>query len=456
MAVESPDVGWSSLLGPDLHLLIAPDLATVSCAILLKRTNAPDVSEMVMHLEIPQKHLIVRNGVRSVRAAALIQALALGIRSKSVLLESSLLFNLITGTFAAPTTVIVSTTRLPDFAADRYKALEAGYMAVGTLPQIHEDMVLQFFCPTPHCSKGEVPCTLSTGNSMFFSNSFPTADPEFTFILIFSILVDYSFSDGPALQRTSSVASFSSMPSDPSHIQSTNSDYFKADFSDPSEAMARSDLEIPEIFETFSLPDPITEPASVPTRPRSGSVAALLQTLLPDFGVSESALRAARAGKGKQTLALLDRIRNVQGMQDLLDNLDLVAAKHDKDSPPKSFTDSSGGKHLLSGNSILRACDWSSSTFVNKTQRLSKVKKILKEKDWKSNLPQSGDHFQRWSGLVYMFSALGPVSTGCEPNAKSSVDAEQNAAALSQKHLELNAEWISTYLEPRVSTTLST
>ncbi|KAK7012547.1 hypothetical protein R3P38DRAFT_3209899 [Favolaschia claudopus] len=318
MAVESPDVGWSSLLGPDLHLLIAPDLATVSCAILLKGTNAPDVSEMVMHLEIPQKHLIVRNGVRSVRAAALIQALALGIQSKSVLLESSLLFNLITGTFG-------------------YKALEAGYMAVGTLPQIHEDMVLQFFCPTPHCSKGEVPCTLSTGNSTFFSNSFPTADPEFTFILIFSILVDYSFSDGPALQRTSSVASFSSMPSDPSHIQSTNSDYFKADFSDPSEAMARSDLEIPEIFETFSLPDPITEPASVPTRPS-----------VRDFGVSESALRAARAGKGKQTL--LDRIRNVQGMQDLLDNLDLVAAKHDKDSPLKSFTDSSGGKHLLSGN----------------------------------------------------------------------------------------------------------
>ncbi|KAK7001619.1 hypothetical protein R3P38DRAFT_3046094 [Favolaschia claudopus] len=472
MSQEPVDTGWMGWMLSEISAASpSQDTIKVSCAIAVTQPKKGTIFELIPALPIPSNRIITRTDANSIRVAALLHALRFGLMHKTVAFASDLVTQLVTGTFPLPSTVLVSTTRVPDFETERYRSPLSAHIVIGDLCQVCGEIDLQIFDHTSEYSVGEVLATrLTPASQEFFASYSPMAVmPETTFALIFSLSVDSAdlIFHPPTLIRSSSVASFetelhSTNSNNPTSSSSAGSDFFaphcahSADVLDPS---------------VYSCPPPpsnhhlSTSPASTPQRSlagrsRSASVSACLQSLkalLPTLTppLSDSALNAAQGGKGSGSLLL--QIRNFHSMQKLLDAFQLKAVPDKKKSPTEVFSDAFGGEHTLSGNSVVEACGWSARTFCNKARRLEKIQQILKQYDWNGDIPDGSDEskegkarykaYKLWLGIVYMWSPTGPIVTDQEPDGKSNNPNEQYASTLTQSSIELSEIWITTYLK---------
>ncbi|KAK7015820.1 hypothetical protein R3P38DRAFT_3204383 [Favolaschia claudopus] len=86
----------------------------------------------------------------------------------------------------------------------------------------------------------------------------------------------------------------------------------------------------------------------------------------------------------------------------------------------------------LSYNVVLRACNWSGQTFINKTRLYSAVK-LSTERSWKGNPPGPNDTdfdiYQIWLSAKYFWS-VEALNIETEPNPASSNESEKAASSL--------------------------
>ncbi|KAJ7631610.1 hypothetical protein DFH06DRAFT_1438752 [Mycena polygramma] len=460
-----PASDWEALFG-------IPDTETVSCGIYVKSGDEGDFA-IVHSLDIPRSQKTMRSGAFSVRATALILALRTGIQLGTVAFGNTLITELLSGTFPEPNSVLVSTTRVPDFEALGYKAAGSGYQFTGKLSQIYRAVHENSVQHTASYSTGEVLSSLLTSKSQDFFTSYGPmgVHPESLFILIFTIEPQpqpvYSFATSSLhpssdLRRTLSLSSFRTEHSSSSgigdHDRGSREPSFSSDLGDIS--TWNSSISIPtEHFATpiaSDEPNPASQDAqsnssskssgssrtrtSHPsaTRTRAGSLTTqntiiqLLGALSPPLG--EASFTEAKFIDAAST-PLVKLVRNFTAMQTVLTALGLdVSTSH------KEFTDNANQKHQLSGQSVLEACGWASKTFINKASIYSNAAKVAKL-DWKGPVPDNekspeGKLHAAWVGAVFMWSAVGPIVTGTLPDANSEQPGERQGAKLTQSEVE--------------------
>ncbi|KAJ7032617.1 hypothetical protein C8F04DRAFT_1184799 [Mycena alexandri] len=74
------------------------------------------------------------------------------------------------------------------------------------------------------------------------------------------------------------------------------------------------------------------------------------------------------------------------------------------------------------GIKVLKASNWADKTFTNKRSKFLNTEMAVKM-HWKGVVPDKGSverkAYNQWQGAVYLWSACGPVVTGCPADAKS-------------------------------------
>ncbi|KAJ6463631.1 hypothetical protein C8R47DRAFT_1225120 [Mycena vitilis] len=463
--MEPPASDWETLFG-------IADLETVSCGIYVK-SGDDDAFAIVHSLDIPRSQKTIRSGASSVRAAALILALRTGIQLGTVAFGNPLIAELLSGTFPEPNSVLVSTTRVPDFEALGYKAAGSGYQFTGNLSEIYRAVHEKSVQHTASYSTGEILSSLLTSKSQNFFTSYGPMGvrPESLFILIFTIepqaqamysLATSSLHPSSDLRRTLSLSSFHTEHSSSTgicdHDLGSREPSFSSDLGEIS--TWNSNISIPtEHFATpitGDEPNPASQGArssssskssgssrtrtSHPstTRTRAGSLTTqniiiqLLGALNPPL--NESQFTEAKFIDAAST-PLVKLVRNFTAMQTVLTALGLDAS-----TSHKEFTDNANQKHQLSGQSVLEACGWAFKTFTNKASMYSNAAKVAKL-EWKGLAPDNeksaeGKLYAAWVGAVFMWSAVGPIATGILPNVNSDHPSERQAARLTQSELD--------------------
>lgn len=236
----------------------------ISCSILVRRdseSNQEDVFQVIPRLAIHSSLKTPRGNASSVRIASLLQCLRTGIQFQSVVIENPLVTALITGTYPAPDSVGVSTTRVPDFSCNEYRGLTSGYQFFGELSQINLAVEHNHTQHSTAYTSGEIISTLLTPSSHdFFTIYGPmNVTPESNFILIFTVRNGSTTFLEPVLRHSQSfsesVLSFetdSIFSLDPSfHI----SDGFVSSQSGDSSPTSAYLEHINDAFQTPSFPD---------------------------------------------------------------------------------------------------------------------------------------------------------------------------------------------------------
>ncbi|KAF8183284.1 hypothetical protein K438DRAFT_1766958 [Mycena galopus ATCC 62051] len=424
----------TSLLPPQTSYMAETESAIeepqiISCTILVKQVDRADIIQVVPRLVIAHSQVILRGDASSVQIASLILALRTGIQFQGFQVEEPLLSALLTGTVPSPDSITVSTSRVPNFSGNAYRNTGSGYQFIGLLSQVNMDVENDLTHHTKAYTSGEViSATLIPDSAQFFSAYRPmNVVPESDFILIFTVPSQIPQSVNSDIQSI-----FSSPPSLASFSLGSPTFSFGApdlDFFDglmhlsPGSQSEGSDWErgfpahsihaIPapqllqddtQYFETHGSPDEnnldftsagtlLTLPTSLPPplRDRSGSISTEqqillhLSTLQPPVG--NSAFRDTKfVVRGN---SLWGMIENHGSMVRLLDLCGLESSK------PARLEGSSGPDvqtHQLTIKSVFKACDWSESTFGNKTSRYQNAKKAARS-CWNGAPPEIGLHF---------------------------------------------------------------
>ncbi|KAJ7199942.1 hypothetical protein GGX14DRAFT_572375 [Mycena pura] len=491
---------------PSGALALLPDgaylqaLDTISCSILVKQLNEDDVFQIFPSLIIPRSLKIPRGDAFSVRITGLIENLRTHIFFQP--LESLILTKMIDGTHPMPDSVSVSTTRVPDFDGDGFKAAGTGYLFLGKLSQVYHAITDN---PTQHSfsytSGDEVLSGHLTAKSRnFFASYAPmgvTAESNFSIIFtvqhngfaeflhptstnsgLFRSFSTTSFESDAAFFSDSDLPEFYNMPTNHTDVDSitawenlnritssaASDDHMIDTTASPSGHEHK--LTVVNTNRAFdsssnsSIPSKShSSPYSSRLRSRAGSLTTenSILLLLPTFvpALPSSAFHDAKFTEGR----LMVMVRNFGSMQQLLDIFSLQANYKAKRAMP--FTDHAGKTHQLSAVGVLNACGWNHKTFQNKQSRYQNAEKVAKM-EWKGPVPaiDTDAHisYNCWQGTVYMWSAAGPVATGLAPNSMSGNKQEICAAELTQAGLDKIGSPLfrATYLQNPTLPSLST
>ncbi|KAJ6602610.1 hypothetical protein DFH09DRAFT_1068994 [Mycena vulgaris] len=390
------------------------DFDIISCCIVIKQSNKGSIFQVFPRLAIEQSLKITQEDTSSVRIESLIQCLRTGLQFQSLFIETQLLTELIAGTFDLPKSVGVSTTRIPDFSGEGYRAVSSGYQFLGRLSQINLAVDDLRFHHTPEYTSGEIISALLTAKSSDFFDTYRPMKvaPHTTFILIFTVQnhlqtpSPYHLLGQSSIPRSHSVGSFESdsMYLFDQHVSGSSDDSTRASSVDMIQSVLQAPIipDIPgdshwersisplisdELAENrFSDPPASRRKSPYPARSRnrSGSLSTedTILLILPSLKPAhESSIFTEAKFVGGNLLTILE---NHAAMSKLLDVFGL-----DTSDPARIsiFHDQSNEAHKLSARAVLKACGWSESTFTNKGSRYRNAEKAAKMQ-WKGEEPE--------------------------------------------------------------------
>lgn len=425
----------------------------ISCSILVRRdseSNQEDVFQVIPRLAIHSSLKTPRGNASSVRIASLLQCLRTGIQFQSVVIENPLVTALITGTYPAPDSVGVSTTRVPDFSCDGYRGLTSGYQFLGELSQINLAVEHNHTQHSTAYTSGEIISTLLTPSLHdFFTIYGPmNVTPESNFILIFTVRngsttflepvlrhsqsfsesvlsfeTDSIFSLDPSFHISDGFVSSQSGDSSPTsaYLEHINDAFQTPSFPDfscitnwencivsPLDPQAESlgsasaqphDTRETAIGENHGLhpsPQPVASSASVRYSPYSNrrrnrsssaaSVATRNTILLLLPGLTPPLEPSAVRDAEYAEGDLLKMIRNHNSMGKLLNAFGLDSSDL---LTIHTFRDTADQPHRLSSKAVFKACGWNERTFRNKNSRYQNAEKAAKM-EWLGEVPLIG------------------------------------------------------------------
>ncbi|KAJ7698849.1 hypothetical protein B0H16DRAFT_1705915 [Mycena metata] len=467
---------------------------TISCSILIRSSDHDDIFEIIPSLFVRRSLKITREDASSIRVAALMLALRTAVEFDHLALENAMLTDIINGVYHSPNSVKVSTTRVPDFNGERFKAHGTCHVSLGDLSKLYLAVDNNRVKHSSLYSPGEILSAFehSSADGFFAKHAAMGVTPRSNFSIIFTIRPDPSTTGfllsspiGGHLRRSFSVSSLSSDPmssddtfayltsaysvdSAPPSIDTSDASVYPALAFQPGSIHCAGNeptnlTGVPHLdhspssnTHSYSSPHPGT-PSPVANRTRAGSLShraiketlqLLLSTRTPPL--ESSALFAAerlKEPRGPGSIKLLDMIQNFTAVQNLLVAFGLEATKVEV-----VFTDPAGQDHKLSGETVLRGLGWPFQTFKNKSEIYLRATKAAKM-DWKGAVPTGPAElalYRNWQGIVYMWSALGPVFTGQPPEANPD---ERYAAALVQTAVDKSSteKCCETYLQDKSS-----
>ncbi|KAF8203457.1 hypothetical protein K438DRAFT_2015154 [Mycena galopus ATCC 62051] len=425
----------------------------ISCSLFVNQPNHGSILQVIPRLVINDSQVIAREDACSIRIASLILALRTGLEFQEFHIEEPLLSNLITGTVHCPSLVSVSTTRIPNFLGDVYKEASSGYQFLGQLPQVNADVVANCTQHTSVYTSGElISAALTSKSTEFFSAYRPmNITPESHFILIFTlretspILTQSLESSDSDVYSILSCASDTELPSsdfDPYLFDgigtavtsgSEISDWAHSGSIYPVSPLGAGDPILSATGGIVVSAAPRAAPYLVPSRSRSHSVSTedkillLLSTCLPRSSPKRFC--------GMQTMGTLLRLCGLGSSQ------------------THTFKDTNTLTHSLTYKAVNNACGWSLSTYGNKNSQYQNSEKAARMA-WRGDVPPNGhedrDEYDTWQGTVYLWSPVGPIYSGDDPNHSSSDAVECVAASLTQSRLEAvaSAAFRTLYLTP--------
>ncbi|KAJ7181274.1 hypothetical protein C8R46DRAFT_1345366 [Mycena filopes] len=470
------------MVDPDTESLFAhggdsdpPLPVAIGCYFVIRKDGDLLVDEMIVKIQVPPTMLTRRGTALSIPVAGLLLSLQLHQAFGNKIKEGPIR-DMIHGGSRIAVGSTLSTTRVPDFkTSPGYAAPAAGFRDLISLQQAHT----QNFFPSSTVIDNldsEIIAALEKPSNVAAAELFRVWEPlgivpESTFIIIVTI-PHPSTALLPAILTTAPSFTWSqeTQPASPHPTLSQDSAYFDiSSYAGPDTVYASpSRHSTPYLdFAGYSLPtessqQPMNQEfpvASSPalvcgkkrnTRNRSSSLMNHFQRIIDDRLLGD--LHSAAQFSSGSAVTLTKMIRQHEAMVDLLLSLGL---KVERLTATTLITFADGSDSItLGGTNALHACGWAVQTFTNKW-RIFPPAKLSSQLLWRGSAPSPTEipayrEYQAWYGARYLWSALGSVQTGIEPNSASSVaPGEAEAAILNQTLLGqiTSVEFRKKYLE---------
>ncbi|KAF8194811.1 hypothetical protein K438DRAFT_1968755 [Mycena galopus ATCC 62051] len=416
--------------GPDPPSALPPEFTgTIACYFVVHQAGKANVEEMLPEISIIPNMLTPRGTALSITVGNLFFSLRLYQAGEKI--GNPIIRDLLTGDSQSFLGATLSTTRVPDFeSVPGYSAASAGFRHLITLQQAETRDSL----PPLVSLNSEIIATAETSN-VLVAELLRIWEPmgiipKLLFTVIVTVPADTTsflptiFTPGPSISSSQETR----LPS-PHPTLSQASSYFNTAYAGGKAAHETSTY-WPTASEPFH-PDLTQDPPAPNSR-------------APTFSKHETSFTEDRnladiylAAQFTQDASLTQMIRQHESMSQLLWLLSFSVTQL---KATKSITFADGSDPVnISGQAALRGCDWNPQTFTNKTMIYAGAK-LSSQYRWSGVPPlvteiAESRLYKVWCGAQFLWSVLGPVGTGIEPDPASTFPAEVDAAVLNQTTL---------------------
>ncbi|KAJ7318080.1 hypothetical protein DFH08DRAFT_971556 [Mycena albidolilacea] len=413
-------------------LFAAGPSTRISCHVVIKETGQNDISQVFAGVSFPSVFLVERGNTLCTTALALITGLQHHLAIRDIPVDPGMLV-ILNGSHPCAATIIVATTRVPDFHEESYMNIMNGYRPIGGLLGFGSMLP-----PAEFDGSLDVPAAISgTASSFFDVWSAMGIVPESHFILIFLIKSPTRF-PSLLLPPDYDIPSFESNVffSPVTNEGGLEPPVFNKSTSTSSSASAspsRSTRSTRSSSRQSRSPSPYPSP-SRKDGPQHNSISEICRAEICDFENLQAKAKSITKGDRSTPLALL--ARRFYAMEKIILGLGLDPGCQ---KSSRSFTLSSGQQVELTVGEVLdsNCFKWSFSTF-SKKQTKYKLAKSIALRTWKEekSVDDNAEIYHIYLGIKFLWADNGPLALLGDLPSSEAQGEEGYAARLKEADLK--------------------